>query len=169
MRHTGVVPPLLRRALAPRTPHCHRHCDRPQRGHNLRALAPGWLCVYACPGGAVSVITYSEWSNADPTARLLPFVRAHTTPATLVRRRDLRLARRHGPELGAEAERYLARVHPPRAVSTVYWRLYPFKKKDGTVFRLFVCFRHGTERVQFFVAPGNIMSPPCPKCRVRTR
>jgi hypothetical protein len=169
MTRTGALPPRLRRALAPRTPHCYRHCQRPLRGRTVNGLAPGWLGVYACPGGAVSVVTYSEWTNDDPTARLLPFLRAHTGPPTLVRRRDLRLARRHGPELGAEAERILGRVNPSRAITTVYWRLYPFKRKDGTVFRPFACFRHRRLGVQFFVAPGDSDAPRCPHCPAPTK
>ena len=165
----GAVPPLLHRALRPTTAHCYRHCDRAVRGTTLPIRASGWLCVYACPGGAVSVTTYAEWRNADVTPTMLRFARSHTTPSLLVRRRDLRSARRHGPELGPGAERFLARARPPREVRTVYWRLYPFKKKDGTVHRLFACFRHGHGTVLFFVAPADAASPPCPRCRARSR
>ncbi|MGA8276094.1 MAG: hypothetical protein WB852_07375 [Thermoplasmata archaeon] len=167
MTRKGTVPPLLRRALRPTSPHCYRHCDRPLRGRTASIRAPGWLCVYACPGGAVSVVTYTEWAAADPTPTLMRFARGHTSPPSLVRRWDLRLARRHGPELGLAAERFLARAQPPHPVWTVYWRLYPFKRKDGSVHRLFACFRHGRGSVRFFVAPGDARSPPCPLCRPR--
>jgi hypothetical protein len=170
VKRAGALPPLLRRALAPRSAHCYRHCERPIRGRTLvRAPGPGWLCVYACPGGAVSVVTYSEWASADPTPRFLRYVKGHTIPPTFVRRRDFRLARRHGPELGRVAERFLSRVHPPRPVVTVYWRLYPFRKKDGTPYRLFACFRHGADRPQFFVAPRDSESPRCSRCPARTK
>jgi hypothetical protein len=160
----GAVPPLLRRALRPSDPHCYRHCDRPLRGRSVSVRAPGWLCVYACPGGAVSVTTYTEWGRADPTATLGRFARNHMTPASRVRRWDLRVATRHGPELGPTAEPYLAKRRPARPVRTVYWRLYPFKTKDGSVRRLFACFRHGRGNVRFFLAPGGAQSPPCPLC-----
>ncbi|MCI4372289.1 MAG: hypothetical protein L3K02_01395 [Thermoplasmata archaeon] len=164
MSRTGAVPPILRRALRPATPHCYRHCDRPLRGRTVPISAPGWLCVYACPGGAVSVVTYHEWAKTDPTPTLLRFARSHTSPSTVVRRWDMRLAGRHGPELGVTAERFLAKARPIRPVRVVYWRLYPFKKKDGSAFRLFACFRHGVGAVQFFVAPRESQSPPCPRC-----
>lgn len=168
MSAKGAVPPLLRRALHPTSPHCYRHCDRALRGRTVPIHAPGWLCVYACPGGAISVVTYTEWANGDPTPVLLRFARTHTSPPSVVRRRDMRLAGRHGPELGPTAERFLARARPPRDVRTVYWRLYPFLKKDGALHRPFACFRHGRGTVQFFVAPGDRRSPPCPRCRVRS-
>jgi hypothetical protein len=163
----GSVPPTLRRALAPTSPHCYRHCDRPIRGRTVPVRSPGWLSVYACPGGAVSVVTYTEWIGTDPTPTVLRFARAHTTPGTLVRRWDLRLARRHGPELGPTAERLLARRRPTRALTTVYWRVYPFRAKDGSRRRLFACFRHGVGNVRFFVAPADAESPSCPRDRAR--
>ena len=169
MSRPGAVPPLLRRALRPTSPHCYRHCTRPLRGRTVRSSGPGWLCVYACPGGAVSVVTYTEWAEKDPTPTLARFARAHTSPATLVRRWDLRLGRRHGPELGPSAERYLGRAPPTRPLWTVYWRVYPFKKKDGRPFRLFACFRHGAGSVRFFVAPADSESPTCPRCPARKR
>jgi hypothetical protein len=113
------------------------------------------------------VTTYTEWSSTDPTPTMQRFARGHTSPPSLVRRWDLRLASRHGPELGIPAERGLAKVRPPRPLRTVYWRLYPFKKKDGSVHRLFACFRHGRGTVRFFVAPGDARSPRCPLCRPR--
>jgi hypothetical protein len=169
MTRPGAVPPRLRRALRPASPHCYRHCDRPVRGRSATIRTPGWLCVYACPGGSVSVVTYTEWTNRDPTSTMARFARSHTSPPSLVRAWDLRAARRHGPELGPAAERFLARAHPPRDLRTVYWRLYPFRRKDGSVRRLFACFRHGRGSVRFFVAPGDAQSPPCPRCSARAK
>jgi hypothetical protein len=160
----GSVPPSLRRALRPTTARCGRHCGRRLRGRTVRPPAPGWLCVYACPGGSVATVVYTEWRTADPTATLHQFASGHTWPSTLVRRRDFRSAARHGPELGTEAERILGRAEPPRELYSVYWRVYPQRKRDGTVHRLFVCTRHGPDDPQFFLAPGDRESPPCPRC-----
>ncbi len=165
MTGKGAVPPLLRRALRPTHPHCSRHCDRPIRARTVAVRAPGWLSVYACPGGAVSVTTYTVWASVDPTPTMTRLARSLTSPPSLVRRWDLRLASRHGPELGLPAERYLAKVRPPRPLRTIYWRLYPFKNKDGSLRRLFACFRHGRGTVRFFLAAGDAQSPLCPRCR----
>jgi hypothetical protein len=159
-----AVPPILRRALRPADPHCYRHCDRPVRGRSPAIRAPGWLAVYACPGGAVSVVTYTEWGPRDPSPILARFARAHTTPGRLVRRWDLRPASRHGPELGRTAERFVGRARRRRPIRTAYWRLYPFKAKDGSARRLFVCYRHGRGSAQFFVAAADAQSPLCPRC-----
>jgi hypothetical protein len=160
---TGAVPPLLRQALRPTSPHCYRHCDRPLRGRSVSTPGRGWLCVYACPGGAVSVVTYTVWGGTDPTPALRKFAKAHTVPPSLVRRWDLRLATRHGPELGPAAEKFLSRPGVPHELRTVYWRLYPFKKKDGSVHRLFAQFGRGT--VTFFVGPADRESPRAPAAR----
>ncbi len=164
MTVSGRVPPVLRRALAPDDPHCYRHCDRPLRARALTARTPGLLLVYACPGGAVSVVTYSEWRNRDPTPTLLAYARTHTLPPRLVRRWDLRTATRHGPELGRGAEAYMGKARPPRPLRAVYWRVYPTRTKDGSVRRLFACARHGRGNVRFFLAPGDAQSPRCPAC-----
>ncbi|MGP8072064.1 MAG: hypothetical protein ACLPZM_02915 [Thermoplasmata archaeon] len=168
MMRAGTVPPWLRRALRP-SPHCYGHCDRPLRGRTAALPAPGWLAIYACPGGAVSVVTYTHWANPDPTPVLSSFARRHTTPPSPVRRWDFRTARRHGPELGLAVERRLARARRPPQVRTVYWRVYPTRAKDGSEERLFACFRHGRGSVEFFRAPGDAQSPRCPRCPTKTR
>jgi hypothetical protein len=164
MSREAALSPVLRRALRPTSARCYRHCGRPVRGRTIRAPGPGWLCVYACPGGAVSVTTYTERTLRDPTPTLQRFARSRTSPPSLVRRWDLRLATRHGPELGRNAERLLARAHPSRPVRTVYWRRYPYRSADARAWRLFACFRHGAGTVRFFVAPAEAESPRCPKC-----
>ena len=124
---------------------------------------PGVIRVYACPGGAVSVTEYSEWSTRDPTKAVEEALRGATVPPSLVRRRDLRPATRHGPELGRAAERFLARGREPRPIHVVYWRLYPFQR--GKVpYHLFACFRHGSRSVRFYVAPTESGSTACPDC-----
>jgi hypothetical protein len=158
----GAVPPLLQRALRPDQPRCYRHCNRLVRARSPALRAPGVLSIYACPGGAVSVVTYTEWGTRDPTPQLARFVRGHFAPVRRVHRRDFRLARREGPELGRAAERFLARARPRRPLATVYWRLYPFRTPGGAVRRVFVCYRHREPRL--FVAPGDAQSPRCPRC-----
>lgn len=160
-----ALPVALRTALKPSSPRCYRHCARPIRPRAVAVKLPGTLRVYACPGGAVSVVSYFELSARDPTPVLARTLRQLTRPSRLVRAHDLRTATRRGPELGRRAERLLARADPVVRVRGAYWRLYPFRDRDGSDRRLFACFRHRGPAVIFFAAAASSESPPCPRCR----
>ena len=121
----------------------------------------------ACPSGVVSVTSYAEWTRRDPTLSVRAQLRRWTVPATLVRRWDLRLATRRGPELGRAAERFLAAHSPKRGVRVVYWRVYPFRGRDGKERRLFVCARTDHRSPVFFTALSTDPAPICPLCARR--
>ncbi len=157
-------PPAVRKALEPAAPRCYRHCTAPVGARRIRSTLPGTVTVYACPGGAVSVATYAEWSRRDPSSAFRRFLVGRTLPRSLVQEVDLRGATRHGPELGLPAERALRRAASPRSVLVVYWRVYPSKDPDGTERRLFVCYRHGRAEPIFFRAPTDADRPRCPRC-----
>jgi hypothetical protein len=169
MTPSGTLPPVLRSALAWPGGRCFRHCDRPVRFHRLASRLPGSWVVGACPSGVVSVARYAEWTGRDPSDRVLRQLRRWTRPRTLVRVRDLRLATRHGPELGREAERYLGRASPRRPVRIVYWRLYPFRTRGGAERRLFVCLRRAHDGPIFYAADPAAPAPGCPSGAERRR
>lgn len=161
---TRSLPSVLRRALDSPGGNCYRHCDRPIRIRTVRSRLPGRWQIRACPGGVVSVTVYAEWTGRDPTAAVRRTLERWTIPRSLVRPRDLRLASRRGPELGRTAERFLASARPRRPVRVVYWRVYPFKARNGAEHRLFVCFRRGHAAPVFFSAPANSTTWGCPRC-----
>lgn len=148
---------------------CYRHCERAAPGRPLPSSLPGRWTVYACPSGIVSVTTYVEWTNRDPTASALSFLRRRTVPSSLVRLRDLRPATRHGPELGRAAERAIAARRPKRAVRVVYWRVYPFTSADGSRRRLFVCRKKLHARPVFYAGSAEPRTSECPICAGRAR
>ena len=164
MRRRGALPPVLRRALAAPGGRCYRHCDRPIRTLRPASRLPGSWQVRACPSGVVSVTVYAEWTRRDPTPAVREMLRRWAVPASLVRRWDLRLATRHGPELGRPAERFLAAERPRRGVRVVYWRVYPFRGRDGKERRLFVCGRTAHRSPVFFAALSAGPTPKCPVC-----
>jgi len=110
------------------------------------------------------VTVYSEWARRDPTAPVRAELQRRTVPPSLVRRWDLRLATRHGPELGRAAERFLASTQPKRGVRVVYWRVYPFRGRDGKERRLYVCFRRAHPSPVFYAADPTSKSNRCPAC-----
>lgn len=165
MTKSRSVPPVVRASLRPRTACCYRHCAKPVRGFPLAVPLPGTALIYACPGGVVSVTTYVERTEDDPTRALRAVLQTHCRPPRLVRAFDLRLATRHGPELGRNAERRLARDRPPRPVRVVYWRVYPFRDREGEELRVFVCRRHGDRGPVFYPYAATAVRGECPVCR----
>ena len=167
MTRAGTVPAVLRAALASPGGRCYRHCDRPIRTRTVRSRLPGLWQVRACPSGVVSVTSYAEWTRRNPTPSVRRLLREWSASPRLVREWDLRLATRHGPELGRAAERFLSRQRPRKGVRVVYWRVYPFRARDGTERRLFVCFRRAHGHPVFYTAapsaPGR-----CPACASST-
>ena len=164
MRRAGALPRLLIAALAVPEGRCYRHCTGALTQRAVRSRLPGIWRVGVCPGGVVSVTSYAEWTVRDPTDRVRAVLRRWSRPPALVRSHDLRLATRHGPELGRTAERFLARQRPARGVRVVYWRVYPSRAKDGTERRLFACFRHGHPTPVFFRADPARPGWACPAC-----
>jgi len=164
MTRSGAVSRVLVTSLASPGGSCYRHCDRPLRIRRFASRLPGTWQVRACPSGVVSVTVYTEWTRRDPTASARTELKRRTVPPSLVTSWDLRLATRHGPELGRSAERFLARARPRRGVRVVYWRVYPFRGRDGKERRLFVCFRRGHPSPVFYAAAPDSEANRCPVC-----
>lgn len=158
------LPAVLRTALASPGGKCYRHCDRPIRVRRFSSGLPGTWQVRACPSGVVSVTVYTEWTRRDPTPAVKKALQRWTVPPSLVRSWDLRIATRHGPELGRSAARVLVAARPPRDIRVVYWRVYPFRARDTTERRLFVCFRRTHATPVFFAASPTATGWGCPEC-----
>lgn len=168
MRPTGALPAVLRASLASPGGTCYHHCDRPIRTYRIPSALPGLWFVRACPSGVVSLTLYAEWGRRDPTSTALRTLRRWTVPPSLARPRDLRLATRHGPELGRPAERFLA-ARRGLTFRVVYWRVYPFQARDRSERRLFVCRQRGHRAPVFFAADPKAETTACPVCAGRSR
>lgn len=167
MTRAGTLSLPLVRALRASEGRCYRHCDQGVRARTAATPLPGVFQVLACPSGVVSVAMYSEWSRRDASRSVAAFLRTRTRPASLVRATDLRLATRHGPELGPRAERLLERDPRRRPVRVVYWRVYPFQDAKGVDQRLFVCHRRAHTSPLFYAAPSEGGERACPGCAAR--
>jgi hypothetical protein len=165
----GALPAVLRRTIDSPGGKCYRHCDRPIRSSHVASGLPGLWTVRACPSGVVSVASYAEWTSRDPSRDARAWLERCTFPKSLVRRWDLRIATREGPELGRAAERFLAPRRPPRGIRVVYWRVYPFKARDGSDRRLLICRRRAHAHPVFFAADPAAADSACPVCARRRR
>jgi hypothetical protein len=142
---------------------CLYHCAGPTRPHaitNSRG-AIGW--VYTCPGDTVSTVAFLGGARRPSPARIRRYLQARTERTERVRARDLRSATRHGPELGAAAERWVAGPGGKVPIRLLYWRRYPRKVGRRYSF-LYACFKHGPGEVRFFPATSSRRKSLCPFC-----
>lgn len=143
---------------------CLYHCTKRTRPRPIGSarVSIGW--VYACPGGAVSTVTFVGGARRPSPTRIRRYLRDRTERSEHVRLWDLRSATRHGPELGRVAERWVGGLGKQAPIYLLYWRRYPRKVGRRYSF-LYACFHHGAGEVRFFAAPKSSRQPACPFCR----
>lgn len=146
---------------------CLYHCTSKTRPHSITHLRGimGW--VYACPGGTVSTVTFLGGRRRPSPAVVQRYLQSRTDRSERVQLRDLRAATRHGPELGAAAERWMTGPGAGAPIRLLYWRRYP-KKVGRRYSYLYACFRHGVGEVRFYPAGTAPRTFECPFCRAVT-
>jgi hypothetical protein len=145
---------------------CLYHCTGRTRPYALAsARGPiGW--AYTCPGGTVSTVAFLGGARRPSPARIRRYLQARTERTERVKARDLRSATRHGPELGAAAERWVAGPGKQAPIHLLYWRRYPRKVGRRYSF-LYACFAHGPGEVRFYTASTSRRASQCPFCRAK--
>jgi hypothetical protein len=146
---------------------CYRHCDKPTTIKVVSQDPDRVLGAYACPGGAVSHVVY--FSLKPDLAWFEKFL-SDQVGGENVQTRDIRLATRHGWELGKGAQHELeSKLGPGGSVREVYWRRYP--KTDDQKQRI-VSLCTGTESkagcLKLFMQGKESNERLCPACRART-
>ncbi len=102
---------------------CRGHCDAPAFFRLLSTESSHVVGAYLCPDGFVSrIVCFSFEDNLDWFYAFL----SNQLGSGIVQRRDLRVATRHGWELGEEAADELEELTKGRkVVKEVYWTRYP--------------------------------------------
>lgn len=140
---------------------CYRHCEGESKIRVLSEEKDRMLSVYVCSGGYVSrFIGYCsepdlEWFK-DKVRKMVEGVE--------VTDRDIRVATRHGWELGAEAYSLLKEMYRRGEIAFPWIReVYWFRRG---VHGLFMCV--GTDSIKgcgrFFINPSGGNQPLCPNC-----
>ena len=143
---------------------CFRHCDKPTSMKVISQASNLVLGAYTCPDGFVSQVVYFsqrpdlKWFNSTLSSQVGP--ENFTT-------NDVRVATRHGWELGGDAyERLKAQLGPNPSITEVYWTRYARTDEqkriaislctgDGSRAGCLRLFAHESDKVQRF----------CPACR----
>jgi len=106
---------------------CYRHCQEPAGFVPLFQEGSSLVGGYVCPKNYVSRVVYF---SLDPDVVWYEkFLKNQI--GGLLRPRDLRIATRHGWELGGNAENEIKKVSD-RGVKEYYWTFYPQSEEEKT-------------------------------------
>lgn len=137
---------------------CYRHCDKPT---SMKILSQGpseVVGAYVCPDGFVSqVVHFSVKPNIEAFQELL----SDQAGRENVSRRDIRVATRHGWELGSNATKALeSNLGAGGTITEAYWRRYPKTDEDKKkVVSLCVSCNH------LYVHGSDDKDRMCPTCK----
>ncbi|HKW05532.1 MAG TPA: hypothetical protein VJN71_09565 [Nitrososphaerales archaeon] len=155
---SGIVPYAMRYLIAEGVA-CGRHCKEPVRFVTLFEDIDSLVGAYVCPEEYVSRAVYFA-SNPNPEW-FFDFLVQQAT-AKRVRERDIRVATRHGWELGRDAEVEMQNVSP-RGIKEYYWTFYAKNDSDkssGT----FLCPKEKGGCGRIFTQSLKAKSMLCPAC-----
>jgi hypothetical protein len=107
---------------------CYRHCDKLTSMKILSQGSSQMIGAYVCPDGFVSqVIHFSVKPDLTSFQDLL----ADQVGAENVKSRDIRIATRHGWELGSGASQVLeSSLGHGGTLTEAYWRRYPQSQEE---------------------------------------
>jgi len=137
---------------------CYRHCQDKAKFVPFKTDRQGVEGGYVCPGNYVSRVVYFSL-NPDRSSFEKDL---KDQLGDLVRSRDIRLATRHGWELGGMAENEMKGISGD-GIKQLYWTLYPASEKEKTS-GAFMC----ENRDRLFVKSFSDESKLCPDCRKAT-
>lgn len=154
LQKKGALDEFVDRYLVVRDAKCYRHCQAPANFVSLKAQGAEFVGAYVCPGRYVSrVVYFSLQPDREWYERYL-----NDQIGDLVRSRDIRIATRHGWELGGDAEGQIKKIAPD-GVKQLYWTLYPASDKEKTS-GAFLCANGD----RMFVKPFSEDTKLCPDC-----
>jgi hypothetical protein len=146
---------FVNRYLVVKDAKCHRHCQDPARLVSMFIGDSSVVGAYICPSSYVSRVVYfavrpdREWFEK--------FLREQV--GSMLRPRDLRVATRHGWELGGNAEAEILGISDTGDVKEYYWTFYPKTDPEKSM-GAFICKNCGT----LFAKSFSDESAVCPKC-----
>lgn len=145
---------------------CYRHCDKPTAMTVLNQNSTSLVGAYICPDGFVSQVVYfSTQPDRDWFERLVQ----DQVGSENVHHRDLRVASRHGWELGGDAQEILrARLGEGARITEVYWTRYPRSEEEKQQ-AISVCMGDGSKAgcMKLFMHDRKSVERLCPACKVK--
>jgi hypothetical protein len=145
---------------------CFRHCDKPTAMTVLSQNATHLVGAYVCPEGFVSQVVYF---STEPDREWFENSLREQVGQENVSHRDLRVASRHGWELGGDAQGILdSRLGEGVGVTEVYWTRYP-KTEEQKQQAVSLCVGDGSKVgcMKLFMHGRNSTEQLCPSCRAK--
>lgn len=145
---------------------CYRHCDRPTTLRVISQNSEHVLGAYTCPDGVVSHVVYL---SPRPNVAWFEDTLSDQLGKQNVEGRDVRLASRHGWELGEGAREELVReLGDAGSITEVYWRRYPQSDEQKQML-VSMCIGNGIKPgcLRLFMQSEKSGERLCPACRAK--
>ena len=150
---------FVNRYLVVNNAKCHRHCDEPSKFVPIFSGDASVVGAYICPSSYISrVVYFANQPDRDWFEKFLAVQVGDT-----LRSRDLRVATRHGWELGGNAEAEILGISDTGDLKEYYWTFYP-QTDEEKVSGAFICAECGT----LFWKSFSDLRTLCAKCASKT-
>lgn len=145
---------------------CFRHCEKATSMETISQDLHGLVGAYVCPDGFVSQVVYF---SLKPDLEWFRDLISSQVGVGNISDRDIRIASRHGWELGRNALETLgAKVGPGALIREVYWTRYP-KTEEQKQQAISLCLGDSsvTGCKKLFIHDRNIKEELCPACKAK--
>jgi len=143
---------------------CFRHCDKPTSMRVISQDSTRVLGAYVCPDGFVSQVVYFsqkpdlQWFNSTISSQV---------GADNFAVNDVRVASRHGWELGGNAQEFLqAKLGSNASLTEAYWTRYARTDAEKQI-AISLCVGDGSRPgcLSLFAHESGMIEKFCPACR----
>lgn len=159
LKTESSIVPYARKYLITEGVPCGRHCKDPVRFVTLFEDMDSLVGAYVCPEEYVSRAVYFA---SNPNREWFFDFLVEQATADRVRDRDIRVATRHGWELGKEAEVEMQSVSP-KGIKEHYWTFYARDDSDKS-WGTFLCPKERGGCGRIFTQRLEGKSVLCPAC-----
>jgi hypothetical protein len=164
-QQTGVIPNSIQALVTKKikfTGQCRLHCDQSTSLVELWSDAKQYVGVYVCPNGyAARLLCF----NQDADSKWFKNFLSKQVGESMVKDRDLRIATRHGWELGGDLTNEIKGLSSSGKIKVVYWTTYPQteeEKRQGVFLCSDLQLDKGCRRL--FVQKITSSKRLCPQC-----
>jgi hypothetical protein len=146
---------------------CFRHCDKPTSMRLIVEDSTQVLGAYVCPDGFVSQVVYF---SQNPNLKWFTDKITNEVRRENFSHNDVRVASRHGWELGGKAlETLEAKAGINSTITEVYWTRYPRSDAEKQVaISLCIGDRSRTGCLKLFAHDRNMVERFCPSCKSKS-
>lgn len=147
---------------------CFRHCEKPTSMKVISRDSANLVGAYVCPDGFVSQVVYFSLAPDQPWFEAML---SDQVGKENLSQRDIRVASRHGWELGGQAQGTLqSKLGERGAIREIYWTRYPktdAQKQQAVSLCMGKVSRAGC--MKLFIHDRNSLETLCPSCKAKYR